>query len=404
MQKQNIDGQILINDLLSSIGDDTLTPSEISEKVLYMMKKQEIEKKYRDLIKQRKDGRQYYIYISRKQYNATTYDGLIKILFDLENSKAKSSLTDIFPEWMLWRRDYTSVSSKTLKEDTFNWNKYLKDKKVATTPLLDLTPKDFVQEFRLWTKDRQMTRKQFNNVRSLINNLYAYAIENEIVTYNPIKEISSRQFTFKPVNNSDDVFTIEEREILLKHLADNNDMYSLAIQLDFHLVARIGELLSLRWSDIKGNTIHIQGQLLTDFHMNDDLTFSSKEHVNVDHIKGNTEQGFRYQHLTKEALRILDEIGKQNPDGEFILMKDGKQLTYDTFNRRLKQYCNECGIKAYSSHKIRFCTASLLYVKGMPITDLQKLLGHTKVAMTMHYLRNVAPTQNTADIMETALG
>lgn len=149
------------------------------------------------------------IYINRKQYNATTYDGLIKILFNLENSKSKSSLTDIFPEWMLWRRDYTSVSSKTLKEDTFNWNKYLKEKKVATTPLIDLTPKDFVQEFRLWTKNRQMTRKQFNNVRSLINNLYAYAIKNEIVTYNPIKEISSRQFTFKPVNNSDDVFTIE---------------------------------------------------------------------------------------------------------------------------------------------------------------------------------------------------
>lgn len=141
----------------------------------------------------------------------------------MENSKAKSSLADIYPEWMLWRRDYTSVSSKTQKEDTFNWNKYLKDKKVATTPLIDLTPKDFVQEFRLWTKDRLMTRKQFNN--------------------------------------SDEVFTIEEREILLKHLADNSDMYSLAIQLDFH--------------------------------MNDDLTFSSKEHINVDHIKGNTDQGFR---------------------------------------------------------------------------------------------------------------
>ena len=55
MEKQNIDGQFLINDLLSSMGDGTLTPSEISEKVLYMMKKQEIEKKYHDLIKQRKD-------------------------------------------------------------------------------------------------------------------------------------------------------------------------------------------------------------------------------------------------------------------------------------------------------------------------------------------------------------
>ena len=73
------------------------------------------------------------------------------------------------------------------------------------------------------------------------------------MTHNPIKDISIRNFTFKAVNHSDDVFTLDERKKLLAHLTGNDDMYSLAIQLDFQLVARIGKLLSLRWSDIEGN-------------------------------------------------------------------------------------------------------------------------------------------------------
>lgn len=80
-------------------------------------------------------------------------------------------------------------------------------------------------------------------------------------------------------------------------------------------------------------------------------------HVNVDHLKGNTDQGFRYQPLTPEALRLLAKIREQNPDGEFILMKDGRQLNANSFNRWLKRYCEECGITPHSSHKIRFCTA-----------------------------------------------
>lgn len=215
--------------------------------------------------------------------------------------------------------------------------------------------------------------------------------------------INSKQFSFKPVNNDDDVFTVEERKKLLSHLADNDDMYSLAVQLDFQLVLRIGELLSLRWSDIFYGNIHIQSQLLTERKMNDDLTFSPREHVNVDHVKGNTDKGYRFQPLTDEAIKILEKIKEQNPDGEFILMKDGRQLNANSFNRWLKRYCEDCDIPVRSSHKIRFCVASILYDAGVPLTVLQQLLGHTTTAMTLHYLSRVTPTKDTANLINSAL-
>lgn len=395
--------QIQNNLLPSFLSDDTLSLSEISEKLLYMKKKQDIQRKYQDKIKTRKDGKQFYIYINRKQYTSITYDGLLDILYELEYGRENSTLADLYPEWMLWRRDNTSVCDKTLKEDTHIWNSFLQENPIINIPLNQLTPKDFIRVFRQWTNGRTITRKRFNNIKSLINGIYYYAIEDGIVLHNPIKDINSRQFTYKPVNNDDDVFTLEERKTLLKYLENDNSIYSLAIQLDFQMVVRIGELLSLRWTDINDGNIHIQSQLLTERKMNDDLSFTKRIHKNVNHVKGFTEQGFRYQPLTDEASKLLEKIHILNPDGEFILMNDGKQLNANSFNRWLKRYCEQCSITVHSSHKIRFCVASILYDKGIPLTVLQQLLGHTTTAMTLHYLRRVTPTKDTTNIMNLAL-
>ena len=85
-------------------------------------------------------------------------------------------------------------------------------------------------------------------------------------------------------------------------------------------------------------------------------------------------------------------------------MQNGKQLLCDTFNEHLHKHCKAIGIPPRSSHKIRFTVASILYSKGVPLTSLQRLLGHTTVAMTMHYLRQVTPMEETVDIMAKALG
>ena len=86
-----------------------------------------------------------------------------------------------------------------------------------------------------------------------------------------------------------------------------------------------------------------------------------------------------------------------------FLDEDGYQMETTRFNRWLKRYCERAGVEYHSSHKIRFCVASILYTHGVPITTLQKYLGHTTVQMTMHYLRNVVNDDAVTDIIEKAL-
>jgi len=75
-----------------------------------------------------------------------------------------------------------------------------------------------------------------------------------------------------------------------------------------------------------------------------------------------------------------------NPNGKLVFMHEGRPLTTDTFNRRLKKYCGELGITYLSSHKIRFTNASMLFDAGVKAIDIQPLLGHSNLAMTQHYI------------------
>jgi integrase len=58
-----------------------------------------------------------------------------------------------------------------------------------------------------------------------------------------------------------------------------------------------------------------------------------------------------------------------------------------TFNKRLRKYCEQAGIPYRSNHKIRFYAASTAY-NGQNLAQLSKMMGHSQVSTTMHYLRD----------------
>lgn len=86
--------------------------------------------------------------------------------------------------------------------------------------------------------------------------------------------------------------------------------------------------------------------------------------------------------LTPKAKEILAQIQVLNPDSKYIFIRNGQHLATVTFNRRLKKCCEELGIEYRSS---------------------QKLLGHTSLNMTHHYLRNITSQEETASKMRAIL-
>lgn len=349
-------------------------------------------------IKERGDDGRCYIYINRKQYNGSDYPDLICKLYDHFYGSNNTSLEAIYPKWQIWRRDCTKATNKTIKENTYLWAAFFENTDIAKKPIEDLKATDFIKFFRIITKDGTITRRRFNDAKSILNSIYYYAIEHEIVDRNPLRDINYKIFSYKPENRKIDIFSLEERQEILEHLKNKDDLISLAIQLDFCLVSRIGEIKALKWSDIdcKNNTIRLQRQLLSSQEVNDDLTFQDTKYFCVDYVKGKTSEGFRDLPLIPRAKDILDRIKSINPDSDYLFINDNDiPLTTVTFNRHLKSICKELSIPYRSSHKIRFCVASALYAEGVQATAIQELLGHTTLAMTLHYLRNVTPINET---------
>lgn len=372
--------------------DDTISLSEGNEKI-YMLKEKAVLERHTKKIFQRSDGR----YITKVvvgskilQKNGKTYEELISKLYDFYYGLENTTLEKLYPLWLEYRINESSVKEKTIKENKFIWNAHLDGQQITKRPLNNLLPLDFIIFFRSITKNRTMTRKRFNDMKSVLNGIIYYAIENGITNQNPLNNINYRQFSFKAEKSNVVPYTEAERKMLLDYIP-NNDLYSLAIKLDFYLVLRIGELKALRFDDIDNGIIFIQRI------MND------KNEIEND-IKGHASEGYRQIPLTKDCLKVIETIRLINPDSEYMFIKDNKPLVTCTFNRRLKKYCDELNIKYRSSHKIRFTQASILYKNGVNATEIQKLLGHTTLDMTTHYLKNIRELDETASKMSEIFG
>lgn len=338
------------------------------------------------------------------QFSASCVPKLYQSLYDFYFGDANITLEQVFPRFMRYRRDMGKVTEKTILENAKDWKTFLADSNIVKVPIRDLKTKDFIRFFEEITKARTLTRKRVTNIKSLLNKLYAYCIREELTDYNPILSIDFSEFNYFVPDNSDQVYSIENRDKLLAYLHDIKEPFALAIQLDFQLTCRIAEIKALRWEniDFENRRISIKEQALRQRHLNDDMTFSKHMVEVVPRIKGNTEKGKRVLGMTNEAKRILELAREINPCGEFVFMPFGRLMQTSTFNLYLKKYCESAGVPYLSSHKIRFTSCSLLYRSTGDLAETSIVMGHSQTATTLHYLRNVINNDDVLADMEKA--
>ena len=338
----------------------------------------------------RKSGRKQ-IKRRRKEDLEAVIVGYYKNKIQLEDEQ-KTTLSDIYPKYMIYRRDKTYVSSKTIYDENLIWKNYYQSSDLVKLRLVDLKPIKILRFFQELTKDRKYTYKHISNIRTLLNNILSYAIDEEYIETNPMASVNFKKLTYKPVEpQTENVFSKEDTIKLLTYLSQQpDDEYVLAIQLSFYLFIRVGETKALTWDsvDFNNNSLRLHKQATLTRELNDDMTFSGRKAIVQDEMKGKRTTGYRTEYLRPEAIELLKKARELNPDGEFIFMPDGNLMTTDTFNRRLKKYCGVCGIKYHSSHKIRFYACSSAY-NGDNIAQLSRSMGHSQVSTTMKYLRDV---------------
>ena len=151
----------------------------------------------------------------------------------------------------------------------------------------------------------------------------------------------------------------------------------------------MGELVSLRWSDIEGNRLHIVREEVRN------QTTNSYEVV--EHTK--TYQD-RFVILVPKALEILHKIPRES---EYIFTRDSQRIVSRQVAYVLEKYAQSQGMEVKSSHKIRKTFASLLNANGVPVDCIREMLGHNNLSTTLGYIYNPLTESETYELIKNAL-
>ena len=158
------------------IGSDTLTPSETVQ--LKEMTKKQKEKLVSEIYFKNKRRKEFYtckdgrIKSYAPQFIANTREELVDKLYEYYFN---NTLEDVYKQWVKHRSKTKIVSGKTIEEDIGIWNRFLAKSEVSQMQIAEIKPKHLMKLFQTWTGNGLITRKDFNNRKSVLNGIFRFA-------------------------------------------------------------------------------------------------------------------------------------------------------------------------------------------------------------------------------------
>lgn len=214
-------------------------------------------------------------------------------------------------------------------------------------------------------KAKLMTRglnpKTVNNAIGVLGKCLRWAHEIELLDSVPkIRKLKAPPTKF-------DFLTFDEADKLLK-AAEYNPEWHAMIFIALRTGLRFGELSELRWSDI-------------------DLT-NGVLMVSRSHSRGHTgppKSGkFREIQLSDQTIEFLKQ--HRHLKGELVFCKDdGGRHIHRRADVALKRCCKYAELRPIGWHTLRHTFASHLVMRGARLKEVQELLGHSTIEMTMRY-------------------
>ncbi len=175
----------------------------------------------------------------------------------------------------------------------------------------------------------------------------------------------------------------EEIEKLVNYQTVNESEYKvrLIIRFNLHVGMRIGDIFTLRKNQIKEERHPSKGKVLRLVKTTSKTETDIKVLLTTQAAEQIIASGF---YEKKEADLIFPWLKEEDFREEYVLYKSISAKTA-YFNKVLSSICKKAGIKHISSHALRhtFCTS--LVSKGVPITSIAKLVGHSDISTTMIY-------------------
>ena len=206
-------------------------------------------------------------------------------------------------------------------------------------------------------EQRGLSKVTIDNLRRIFSSFFSWLEDEDYITKSPVRRIHKVR-TDALVK---EVLTDENIEVLRDSCQEMRDVAMIDLLLSTGM--RVGELVKINREDI-------------DFQERQCVVFG----------KGNKEREVYFNARTKIHLqRYLEQRTDTNSALFVSLHKPHTRLTISGVEVRLRQLGKRVNLNKVHPHKFRRTLATMAIDKGMPIEQVQKMLGHVKIDTTLHY-------------------
>ena len=207
---------------------------------------------------------------------------------------------------------------------------------------------------------------------------------------NLMSSVAIRNKPTSHLNASVSVFSEEEVQSITRK---ENRLQFLFI-LAFASRMRLGELLSIRYSDFTHDSVTISKQLNEHYVVRPDHTYHESSIIDT-----KTQSSRRtiplpesvMQHLELHKQKHRQEMMKFGYRTDFLFTsKTGRLLSKGNFRRAWIRHLKSCGVPYRKFHSCRATYCTMLCQQGVPLETASKLMGHSDVSVTAKYYRLIS--------------
>lgn len=224
-------------------------------------------------------------------------------------------------------------------------------------PIRKVTTDDIREYLASYQGLNDCSKTTIDNIRRNISSFFTWLEEEDYIIKSPMRRIHKIKTTktVKEVISDEEIEKIRDKCKNLRDLAIVDLLYSTGI--------RIGELVRLNVDDI-------------DFEERECIVFG----------KGDKERRVYFDAKTKiHLIGYINSRSDDNPALFVTLDAPYDRLKISGVEIRLRRLGRELGINRVHPHKFRRTMATRAIDKGMPVEQVQKLLGHSQIDTTMRY-------------------
>ena len=202
-----------------------------------------------------------------------------------------------------------------------------------------------------------LSKVTIDNIRRILSSFFSWLEDEDYILKNPVRRIHK----VKTGTNIKETYSDEALELMRDNCTELRDLAMIDMLASTGM--RVGEMVLLNRDDI-------------DFYERECIVFG----------KGSKERVVYFDARTKIHLQnYINSRTDDNPALFVTLRSPHERIKIGGIESRLREMGKQLNISKVHPHKFRRTLATMAIDKGMPIEQLQQLLGHKRIDTTLQY-------------------